>query len=131
MLLPFPNINATLAKKPHMYICLEDKQPKKFLKCQSFKAHFRKPTTPPYQFIQEMPDLKHNPFKKPTLIDCDKSFSTDQHVQISEKLLTTSRRDISEALFGKLTEKIKHDNFKEVVLESKIIVQLNDEIRSF
>ena len=128
MLLPFPNIASTLAKKPHMYICLEESYPKKFIKCQTFKSHYRKPNTPPQEFIEVLPDIKHNPFIKSTLIDCDKSFCLDRDVVISEALLTTRRRDISEELFGELEEKIDHEDFKEIILNTKIVVQLNNEI---
>ena len=129
MLVPFPNIESPLAKIPHMYICLESKQPKKFLKCQSFKTHFRNPSRPPYQFVEVLPDIKHNPFDRLTLVDCDKSFTTDHGVSISEKQLTTRRRNVSEELLCKLEEKIKHSDFKEIVLDAKTVAQLNDEIK--
>ena len=75
-----------------------------------------------------MPDIKHNPFINPTLLDCDKLFSMDNDIVISEELLTTRRRDISEELFIKLKEKINHDEVKEIVLDAKAVVQLNDGI---
>lgn len=128
MRIPFPEIDSKLARDAHMYICLENEQPKKFLKCQSAYKHLKDVKKPPYQFVEVAPNIKHNPFRRPTLVDCDKSFVMNHEIVISEKLLTTRRRDISEAFFGKLKEKIKHKDFKEVVLDAKVIVQLNDEI---
>jgi len=128
MRIPFPKVDSQLARVGHMYICLENQYPKKFLKCQTERPHLVRPNSPPYQYIKTMPDACHNPFINPTLIDCDKSFSMDHDIAISEKLLTRRRRDISEKLFSKLVKKIKHNDFKEIVLDAKVIVQLNDEI---
>jgi len=128
MRIPFPKTDAKLARKAHMYICIENNYPKKFLKCQTETPNRVRSNSPPYQYIKTMPDIHHNPFSSPTLIDCDKSFVMDQDIVISKKLLTTRRRDISAALFTKLIEKIKHDKFTEIVLEAEIVTQMNDKI---
>ena len=125
MRIPFPKTDAELARKAHMYICIENKYPKKFLKCQTETPNRVRPNSPPYQYIKTMPDLHHNPFLSPTLIDCDKSFVMDHDIVINKKLLTTKRRDISAELFAKLEEKIKHDNFTEVILDTKTVARLN------
>ena len=129
MLVPFPNAESPLAKTPHMYICLESEYPKKFLKCQTFKANFRKPSRPPHQFVEVMPNIRHNPFMVLTLVDCDKSFIMNHDIVICEKLLTKRRRDVSEELFFKLKEKIQHKNFEEIVLDATTVSQLNDKIK--
>jgi len=127
MRIPFPKVDSQLARVAHMYICLENKQ-KQFLKCQTERPHLVDPNSPPYQYVKTMPDIRHNPFVDPTLIDCDKSFIIDHNIVIDEVLLATRRRDVSDELFAKLKEKIKHKNFKEVVLDATIVVQLNDRI---
>ena len=124
MRIPFPNIESQLARDAHMYICLEN-HPKKFLKCQSSYKHLKDVKSPPYNFIEEIPDIRHNPFGRVTLIDCDKSFLMSHDISLTEDLLHRKRRDISEELFGKLEYAIKHDKFKEVVLDAKIVVELN------
>ena len=128
MRIPFPEINSYLAKVGHMYFCLESKHPKKFIKCQTANVCRMEFNRPPYKFVIVMPDIRHSPFIKPTLLDCDKFFSMDKNIAISEVLLTTRRRDISEELFGKLEDAIKHDEFKEIVLDAIVVVQLNDRI---
>ena len=129
MLLPFPNLSSALARKPHMYICLENKHPKRFIICRSTKPYLLEPDMSPYQFIQAMPDIRHNPFIKPTLLDCDKSFSMDNEIMINRALLTTKRRDISEELFCELEYSIRHDKFKEIVLDANDVAQLNSGIK--
>lgn len=129
MRIPFPKIDSQLTRIGHMYVCLENKYPKKFLKCQTERPHLVRPNSPPYQYIKAMPDIQHNPFRDPTLIDCDKSFIIDHDIVISEKLLTTKRRDVSDELFTKLEAKVKHNDFKEIILDSELIVQLNDKIK--
>ena len=129
MLLPFPNLSSTLARKPHMYVCLESEHPKRFITCQSIKPYLMEPDMPPYQFIEVMPDIRHSPFIKPTLLNCDTNFSVDNEIVINRVLLTTKRRDISEELFGKLEENINHNKFREIVIDAKVVTQLNEKIK--
>jgi len=128
MRIPFPKVDSKLARVAHMYICLENKYPKKFLKCQSAYDYLKDIKVPPYKFIEVAPDVRHNPFCKPTLIDCDKSFSMDQDVIFNRNSLHRRRRDVSDELFAKLKEKILHGDFREIVLPAKIVAQLNDRI---
>ena len=129
MRIPFPEVDSELARYSHMYICLEHQHPKKFLKCQSAYDYLKDIKVPPYKFIEVAPDMRHNPFRKPTLIDCDKSFAVDHDIVINEKSLTTKRRDVSDELFAKLEKKIKHNDFTEIVLEAEKVAQINDKIK--
>ena len=128
MRIPYPNINSDLAKNAHMYICLEN-HPKKFLKCQTSNRHALSKKNPPYQFVKADANINHTPFKRATLIDCDKSFVVNKDIIINEDLLTTRRRDISGKLFDQLKEKINHNDFREVVLDAKTVMQLNSGIK--
>jgi len=129
MRIPFPKVDSKLARVAHMYICLENKYPKKFLKCQTETPRRVRPNSPPYRYIKAMPDIHHNPFINPTLVDCDKSFVMDYDISINKKSLTLRRRDISEELFCKLEKKIRHDDFEEIVLDANIVALLNDDIK--
>jgi len=128
MRIPFPDVDSKLARIGHMYICLDNKNPKEFLKCQTERPYLARPNSPPYQYIKTMPDIQHNPFRVPTFVDCDKSFIMDHDIVISEKLLATRRRDVSKELFKELKEKIKHQDFKKIELDASTVAQLNDKI---
>jgi len=128
MKIPFPEIDAQLARDAHMYICLQNEYPMNFLKCQSSYKHLKNVKSPPYKFVEVVPDIAHSPFTRPTLVDCDKSFLMNQDIIFSKGSLHRRRRDISEELFIKLEEKIKHDDFEEIILDSEVVVRLNEMI---
>ena len=128
MRIPYPDINSDLAKKAHMYICLENMHPKKFLKCQTSNRYRLSKKNPPYQFVKADADISHTPFNNATLIDCDKSFVVNKDIVINEDLLTTKRRDISGKVFNQLREKINHNDFREIALDAKAVAQLNSGI---
>lgn len=72
---PYPDTFSELARKSHMYICIEA-----FclyctlVKCQSFKPYHLATNSAPVCRIIEQPDIARNPFRHPTIIDLDKVF---------------------------------------------------------
>ncbi len=102
---PYPDATGELAKKSHMYICVETTDPLcKLIKCQSFKPYHMLPNSAPLHRIVEQPDISRNPFQHPTVIDLDKLFSATRSLfpdrlktakGISDALLTTIQENIS------------------------------------
>lgn len=116
--MPFPNINAGLAVKAHMYIC-ERKRGNDYclIKCQSFKNKDYNLK----HFVIEKPDISRNPFKHPSLIDCEKRFNL-REVLISDQVLTKRRRDISSELFKSIEDQITEECVDEIVDIQNLII---------
>ncbi|WP_279083236.1 hypothetical protein [Lactobacillus apis] len=105
--LPFPNINSGLAVSSYMYICDKRKNNDySFVKCQTLRNNFYKL----HNYIIEQADITRNPFKHTSLIDCDKLFNI-KSVSISEDLLTSERRDISNDLFEQVESKLAKESY--------------------
>lgn len=122
--LPFPNINSGLAVKPHMYICYgTEGKMFNFIKCQRIKPKmifsnkFR-------HYIDELPDIKRNPFVYPTRIDCDKMFMTED-VCYDDKLKTSIRPDISDDLMLEIDSELLCDGYTTYRIRTNDLLQLN------
>lgn len=129
MKIPFPTISDNLAVAPHMYICLEkDGSNKTFVKCQTLKPyHLGKNKKPLYRITEEA-DIKRNPFKRKTLIDCDKLFLISR-IEICRSLLTKRRNDICDALYVSVKDISSHSSIKEHALNSDELTQLNSKLK--
>lgn len=122
--IPFPNISSDLAVRSHMYICHHTKQRlKKFVKCQSLKPHMLANKTIKH-FIDEVPNLKRNPFSKPTRIDCDKEFYTT-NLRYPLSLRTTTRPDVCDNLIQMVELKLGCDGCDSNALNEQEMLQLN------
>lgn len=129
MKIPFPTISSDLATSPHMYICLEKSELNKtFVKCQTLKPHHLGKNKPPFYRIIEKPNINRNPFRRTTLIDCDKLFLTD-NVRISNSLLAEDRKDVCDDLFEDIKSLTNRPTIEKHLLESEILVKLNPKIR--
>ncbi len=103
---PYPDATSELARKSHMYICVEVSGPTcELVKCQSFKPYHLLQNSMPVHRIVEQPDSSRNPFQHPTVIDLDKCFSATRSLfpnqlkaarGISDALLTEIRDNICE-----------------------------------
>ena len=111
MKVPFPDINADLAVKSHMYICRCDSAPDYgFVKCQSFKPSMIGNVNMTH-YICEPADSTRNPFEHESLIDCDKFFVT-KSVTYDDGLKTTIRPDICSELFIIVVSELEQDGYK-------------------
>lgn len=124
MKLPFPTIQDTLAYRPHMYVCLESGDKKKFLSCQTKKPSNITEENPPFEYVEEKNDINRNPFKWPTLIACDYAFGLD-YVHIDRKLLTKNRRDICQDLYNDIWQTIQHSSFRVEEMDVNNLITLN------
>lgn len=113
MRVPYPSISSGLVLRSHMYICyINDNLYYEFIKCQTIKPYMLS-NNPICNFHDEKPDIKRNPFKNKTRIDCDKIFST-KSVSYDDRLKANSRPDICDDLFSELQKKI-HANTPVVI----------------
>lgn len=88
--IPFPDMTSGLASAAHMYICNEKSASNKDLvKCQTATNKMLINGTVK-NYIMEKSNPDRNPFKKLTLIDCDKIFRV-KNVRIDLSLLTFPR----------------------------------------
>lgn len=121
MRMPFPNISSMLALSSHMYICYEHVANNyQLVKCQTFKNTFY---TLKHKII-EPGNIKRNPFKHRTLIDCDKLFKLNGLV-IPDSLLTTNRRDICAELFSKVDNEIQSDGYESEIMKRELVKSVN------
>ena len=79
-------------------------------------------------YCDEEPDIARNPFKHTTRIDCEKVFITTG-VDYDERLRTSLRPDISEALYENIREKLLYSSPQEIELEESELMLLNWQIR--
>ena len=104
--IPYPNMQSGLAKKSHMYICVNKvHSTKRLVKCQTMKLPNIIGSIGVACYIIESPNIDRNPFSRPTMIDCDKLFIIDS--LIPRSLLTKPRSDISEELHSEIAQKLK------------------------
>lgn len=122
MCIPFPDINSTLAQEAHMYICIDERSEKGFIKCQSFKPTHLAINNPPLEYILEESNCSRNPFVRKTTIDCDKSFLSKEVVYDKGML---KHRGVCEDLFNDILVKIKHQGFFVQLLDDEDLVRLN------
>lgn len=85
---PFPDIDSGLAKKSHMYICVDEKYQDIYtVKCQTFKNELLKnPGIKHYKIVR--PSLTDNPFQRPTLLEFNKIFQFINGVNFGNNLKT-------------------------------------------
>lgn len=125
--IPFPDINATLAKQAHMYICCfkeaDSKHTRKFVKCQTLKPYMLQNDDIKH-FIDEMPDVSRNPFLYTTRIDCDKHFRTE-YLLFDIALRTTIRADICAELMAEIIDTMQIFIPKEYTLNKAELLQIN------
>lgn len=113
-----------MALSAHMYICYEHiANNYQLVKCQTFKNTFY---TLNHKII-ESENIKRNPFKHRTLIDCDKLFKLNGLV-IPDSLLATSRRNICDELFYDVDVELKTDGYKDEVLKRELVRKVNPKI---
>lgn len=129
MKIPFPTISDDLAVYPHMYVCLEsERESKHFLKCQSLKPYHLGKNKAPFKRIIENVNANRHPFKRTTIIDCDKFFSV-QGVQISTDLLAKMRKDVCPELFKSVIRVSNYPNLEEHQLDSESLTKINHKIK--
>ena len=124
MRIAYPNMQSKLAKVGHMYICYDESYPAySFVKCQTYTIkNIDKKVVKHY--VYEQPDIKRNPFKWETLIDCDKLFCSSSS-NYDEKLRTDSRPDVAEAVMQNISEELTTDGCQVITLDEKRLVLLN------
>ncbi|MBU4693260.1 hypothetical protein KQ876_03555 [Mycoplasma sp. CSL7491-lung] len=110
-----------LKKESHMYICIKNNVQHEFVKCQSYKIT-KSQDKLMNDFIIEEPNPLRNPFKRWTIIDCDKVFYTNS-INYSELSKTNIRENISDDLFEKIEELIKGK--RRVKIDEKELMNLN------
>ena len=121
---PYPDINADLAVKSHMYVCRNVKYPQySFVKCQTLKPYMLFSNIMRH-YCDEYPDITRNPFKNPTRIDCDKLFFTEK-VDYDDRLITDVRKDICQELFIDIIEKLNNHEYEKILINEDILIQLN------
>ncbi|MGZ9428709.1 hypothetical protein [Mycoplasma sp. 1012] len=125
MRIPFPNKFGYLARKSHMYICINKVNKKcEFIKCQTYKLKTIDNNIV-NNFYEEEPNIDRNPFLLNTLIDLDKVFIT-YNVKYDEKLKTEIRPNISDSLFKILQNKLKKQKFIKIYLDEEQLKLLNN-----
>ena len=103
--MPYPTISDKLAKKRHMYICLNRKNHDLMLaKVQTDKVLNRIHMV---EYIAEPDDPSRNPFRRDSLIDCDKRFELKDCEVSSEAYPKDARKDVCDSLFQEVVDKIK------------------------
>lgn len=126
--IPFPNISSDLATKSHMYICRNvNGNTVKFVKCQTHKPAMLKTSIMKHYCI-EQPDIKRNPFKHETIIDCDKEFIT-YNVEYNDKLKTTIRSDVCEDVIQHVDKELLCDGYDSVDINEDELASLNPLIK--
>ena len=122
--IPFPNMTSALAYSSHMYICYEKSDSvQRLVKCQTYKLSVIMGINAIKHYVKELPDIKRNPFKNATIIDCDKSFAVQ--VVIPNSLLTTTRRDICSELHVSILDELLEDGYCEYELDNQDLQTLN------
>lgn len=128
MRVPFPDVSSNLAAQAHMYVCIRNGTHKEFIKCQRFKPKHLNKKIPPYQRIEEMPNINRNPFNSKTILDCDKSFYI-KNVVVDKSLLAAKRKDVCEELYTDIKVKIKHNLFSINNIDITSLLSLNNRIK--
>jgi len=129
MRIPFPYIDSRLAVSTHMYVCMENDNGIRFVKSQTKKPYHLKENSEPLYRVVEDANLERNPFKKKSLIDCDKMFVV-KGISIHTDLLTTSRKDVCQDLFSQITRALSHDKLSIHLLEKELLLKLNYKMKS-
>jgi hypothetical protein len=129
MLIPFRKTSSRLAQAKHMYVCIQGGNDKQFVVCQSYKPIQESASCPPFHCIFEDADIKRNPFKWKTTIDCDKAWCIS-NVIIDKNMRTTRRPDVCQELFIDIMSKIKYDGFMQKNLDVKALLSLNRNMKA-
>ncbi|MEQ7139940.1 hypothetical protein [Enterococcus casseliflavus] len=122
--MPFPNIAANLATRPHMYLCIQDGKSKKLLSCQTKKPLLLHKNKPPFRYVDCKKDITKNPFSKDTLIACDYCFYLE-NIHVDKALLTTKRRDVCDQTFSEVQIKIAHHSFSQKTIDGQTLISIN------
>ncbi|MCV3743435.1 hypothetical protein OF377_00845 [Ureaplasma sp. ES3154-GEN] len=126
--LPFPGLQASLAKKAHMYICLNKTEDvKQFLKVQTPKPQLFCLLK---NFIIELPDIQRNPFINPSLIDLDKIFSL-YHTFIPLSLRTKRRKDIANHFYFEILDKLSLKQTASYLINDRELLVCNEKLRLY
>ena len=124
MKVPFPSISDRLAAQAHMYICGKDINPEYgFIKCQTLKPYMLKCSVIAH-YVDEIADPSRNPFGRPSRIDCDKFFVTSS-VRYDDRLKTTSRPDVCQALYDDVQRELTSDGYTIVPINETELVSIN------
>lgn len=126
--LPFPHINAGLAVRSHMYVCIKKGESKELVASQTYKTEHLKSDVPPFKYVIEESDINRNPFKWKSIIDCDKKFIIE-NAQIPNHLLTTSRPDICDDLYNDILGEIGQGNVNLHTIPVKSLTNINPAIK--
>lgn len=121
---PFPDISSDLACEAHMYICYsQDNTTFQFVKCQRLKTKLITHNVIRH-FWDETPDIRRNPFKSETRIDCDKLFATST-IAYDDRLKTTVRPDVCADVMYHVDEELALDGYVEHNVDGEDFESLN------
>lgn len=124
MKVPYPAVDAQLALSAHMYICkTAEFSVREFVKCQTLKPYMLTNGTMRH-YCDEQPDIKRNPFKRPTRIDCDKLFITN-NVRFPLGLRTDSRPDVCQELYDTVIKELETDGHEEININKDELLGIN------
>lgn len=124
MLIPFPDIDATLAQIKHMYICWRKIGTEyRFVKCQSVKPYMLDKIVCKH-YVDEEANEQRNPFKHTTKIDCDKVFMT-KLVNYDNKMKTKPKSNVCQELYDLIIEELVTDGYEIIHLNESTMVRLN------
>lgn len=122
--IPFPTITSDLARRSHMYICRNANRHKhELVKCQTLKPIMLK-ASPMKHFVDEDPDIKRNPFRHKTRIDCDKIFLTSGIVY-DVSMRTAVRPDVCENIMELVEQQLSYDGYVENQMNTEDLLKLN------
>lgn len=125
--LPFPNVDAQLAKQKHYYICnLNNLRKKHLFKCQRFKPSMLsrgiKDFGDSYYRVNASPA---QPFKQDTVIDKKKVFQLLDTIIPLEFLNPETPKKLPEVTYNSLTTAIQSSSPQIVSIDKKIFIELN------
>ena len=129
MKVPYPSVSDKLALSSHMYICKTvNGTLREFVKCQTLKPYMLINGTMK-NYCDEQPDIKRNPFKRTTRIDCDKLFQTNT-VKYDLGLRTDSRSDVCQSLYDEVVKELEKDGYNNITINETELKNLNPLITS-
>lgn len=126
MKVPFPDIDSGLAKKVHMYICVDEECNDIYtVKCQTFKMDLLKnPEIKNYKVVNPSP--VDNPFKRPTLLEYNKIFRFRDGVNYDDwfKMKIGISKDLYSNIYGELC-KVSQNEIKLIDCVKEEILDIN------
>ncbi len=122
--MPYPTVSSKLACSAHMYICSSvSGTVHSFVKCQTLKPYMISSTTFRH-FVDELPNIRRNPFVKPTRIDCDKQFAS-RNVYYDDRLKTALRPNVCSELFATIMQKLAESDCTVIAINERDFLRLN------